>query len=798
MTKPNSNLRRVLQGISNAESVAIQGAVRNAQWEAADQKDKIDKQLRSFQHLSTTIAKNISQSGDLRKKEDKARAKAIYMDESLELGMDPEARDKYNAGKATLIEADKQLSEASLRAQKAGASYHEAAKLHGLSGWGLHEYVRLRASSAASNMEDWIKGQMLNNNELEVTYGGETFKPNEADTLEKKAAAINALREKYFIDTDLINVSDNLLEEEGYFKDMSEGVSNVYAEYEKVDNINKSNDRIHNARLMFLEDGDLGKYITLVSSQVDKDGNLYSHEGALDHIITKDLKAMFDAGTLKAHLYESMKNQEVPWAKGKTFGKYYATRFNKLEETWVQENIENSNNWQNKAKLKGAALQAKIVRKALEIDPDTNEPRYMAMSDKEWDNLEDKINKESLGQHDIESFQRFREQRSVSAEAERRMNIDLKELAKKGLLDVKMLEKAPLAVRTKWLEQAQQQTERRANNQGYKAEVKALETVIKKHLDIEALEEKGPVPTLIHQELTTMFMEKATTYQDLGVENAVQRALLETQKHYQDNQGLFGRYAVDIWGNQSNYKNAVFAASKSKNDEILARHSEILSAVEKREGKDLQNYLSEVDDNTGEPKLFTKQELKAMEEGYGEPGWEMDTRVNLYARRFGINPFELINKQRAAAGLKEMKPPDLVRKTQEMAPWIQEILGNNNSFPRSTRGHGSENKFSKEVVPKNHGETIESTSKTNNVPPNQAAAFVETLGGWNNDEQWINDQCFAIGQNIEAFNGDVDSALLDLFPDIDLRTYHKAAYKYGGGTEELNNPWVLRESVLNK
>ena len=62
----------------------------------------------------------------------------------------------------------------------------------------------------------------------------------------------------------------------------------------------------------------------------------------------------------------------------------------------------------------------------------------------------------------------------------------------------------------------------------------------------------------------------------------------------------------------------------------------------------------------------------------------------------------------------------------------------------------------------------------------------------------INNLVQSIGQNIEAFNGDVDSALLDLFPDIDLSTYHKAAYKYGGGTEELNNQWVLRESVLNK
>ena len=800
MVKPQSNTRRVLQSISNAESVAIQGTTRNAQWEGSEKKTEIDNQLESFKHLSQTISKNITQSGDLRKKEDKARAKAIFMDESLELGMDPEARDKYNAGKATLAETDTQLNEASLRAQKAGASYHEAAKLHGLSGWGLHEYVRLRSAAAAGNMEDWIKGQMLNNEDLQVTYGGETFTPNKADTLEKKAAAINALREKYFIDTDLINVSDDLLAAEGHYETMSSGVSNVYAEYEKVDSVNKSNQRIHTAQMMFQEDGDLGKFITAVASQRDTDGNLYDHEGALDHVITKKLKDMFDAGTLTPELYESMKNQEVPWAKGKKFGEYYKTRFNKLEEVWIEENINNSDNWVQKAKLKGAALQNRIVREAQEIDPNTNEPRYMAMTDKDWDELEDKINKESLGQHDIEPFQRFREQRSVSAEAERRMNIDLEELSKQGLLDVTMLDKLPLPVRNKWLEQAQTQTQRRAQNKGYKAEVKSLEAVIKKHLSIEALEEKGPIPTLIHQELTTMFMEKATTYQDLGIENAVQRALLETQDYYNNNSedGSSGKYAVDQHGNHTNYRDAVFAGSKSKNDAILARHNEILTAIEKKEGKELQDYLSEVDTNTKEPKLFTKQELKAMEEGYGEDGWEMDTRVNLYARRFGMNPFEIINKQRKAAGLKEMKPPDLVRKTQEQALWIQAILGTNNSFPRSTRGHGSENKFSKEVVPKNHGETIENTSKTNNVPPNQAAAFVETLGGWNNDEQWINNQCSVIGRNIEAFNGDVDSALLDLFPDIDLKTYHKAAYKYGGGTEELNNQWVLRESVLNK
>ncbi len=640
MVKPQSNTRRVLQSISNAESVAIQGTTRNAQWEASAKKVEIDKQLESFKHLSQTISKNITQSGDLRKKEDKARAKAIFMDESLELGMDPEARDKYNAGKATLAETDTQLNEASLRAQKAGASYHEAAKLHGLSGWGLHEYVRLRSSAAASNMEDWIKGQMLNNEELEVTYGGKTFTPNKAETLEQKAAAINALREKYFIDTDLINVSDNLLEEEGYFKDMSEGVSNVYAEYEKVDSVNKSNQRIHTAQMMFQEDGDLGKFITAVASQRDKDGNLYDHEGALDHVITKKLKDMFDAGTLKSDLYEKIKNQEVPWAKGKKFGEYYKTRFNKLEETWTEENIKNSQNWKAKAELKGKALESKIMAEATQKGDD-GEPRYKSMTDKEWYQLEKKIKDESLGQYDAEAFQNFREQSSSSAELERQYDIEFEELAKKGLLDVTYLDKVPLAVREKWLETAQTQTERRANNKGYKAEIKALDGLIKNHLGIEALESKGPMPTLIHQELTDMFLKKANDYQDAGVENPVAVALAQVTDHYNDNskEGTSGRYAVDQHGEHTNFRNSIFAGSVgSKNKEKIDRIQKSDDLLHKN-GKSespipLPEYLSKPVKEGG-LQLFTEKELKAMEKGYGEDGWEMDTRVNMWSRKQG-------------------------------------------------------------------------------------------------------------------------------------------------------------------
>ena len=80
----------------------------------------------------------------------------------------------------------------------------------------------------------------------------------------------------------------------------------------------------------------------------------------------------------------------------------------------------------------------------------------------------------------------------------------------------------------------------------------------------------GVVPQLIAKDLQQMFLKKAWEYKQLGVENPVARALLETKQHFLDEggdrQNDKGRYynssTLGTVGEFKNFENAIFGNNK--------------------------------------------------------------------------------------------------------------------------------------------------------------------------------------------------------------------------------------------
>ena len=49
-----------------------------------------------------------------------------------------------------------------------GGSFQEASQVSNLSGWALYSYVQQKSKIAADGYEDWLKGEMLNNESIKL------------------------------------------------------------------------------------------------------------------------------------------------------------------------------------------------------------------------------------------------------------------------------------------------------------------------------------------------------------------------------------------------------------------------------------------------------------------------------------------------------------------------------------------------------------------------------------------------------------------------------------------------------
>ena len=95
---------------------------------------------------------------------------------------------------------------------------------------------------AGDNYKAWMEGEMANNNDLQISYGGRDISPSESKTLAEKSVAMGALRRKYLEDQGLLGVSNLLLDDEdvGFFDKVLEGQGQIMAQYQKEDAIERS------------------------------------------------------------------------------------------------------------------------------------------------------------------------------------------------------------------------------------------------------------------------------------------------------------------------------------------------------------------------------------------------------------------------------------------------------------------------------------------------------------------------------------------------------------------------------
>ena len=200
-------LRNVLDSLaadeSNFISLSNQYGQDRLRLDEADQ----ERQLKSISAFSTKLSEHLIRE---KKKENKRLEKEGEIDaiedeiEKQEKNGDPgisqETIDAYKKGVEQLQKNKTAFDGAALDVLDQGGSFEESQQVKEMSGWRLYGYTKQKAIMAGDNYKAWMEGEMSNNNDLQISYGGRDFTPSQAQTLPEKSVAMGALRRNYLED----------------------------------------------------------------------------------------------------------------------------------------------------------------------------------------------------------------------------------------------------------------------------------------------------------------------------------------------------------------------------------------------------------------------------------------------------------------------------------------------------------------------------------------------------------------------------------------------------------------------
>ena len=332
---------QVLAGQTQAEESNISRTIQyNAQRQSEDRQASLDK-LRAVGHFSKSLDGFIQDTVDKNIEDEKERGKLLAIEEDFEtqegegiLNIPIEEQEEYYANKEGIKANKKELNEEANKVIEEGGSYQDANDVSNLSGWALYSYVQQKSKIAADNYEDWLKGEMNNNDTLNLNVNGVEFTPSTAETLDQKSVAMKALRRQYVRDNDLLDVNRSLLadEEVGFYDKVHSAHKNLRKEYETAQDIDDGIKIRTDAIEQFRVNKDFALLLGEIKRTRKPDGSNYNRKEALDETF-KILKDLALTGDITVDQLAELQEQEVT-INGET---YKAGRWRKR---WAQLAID--------------------------------------------------------------------------------------------------------------------------------------------------------------------------------------------------------------------------------------------------------------------------------------------------------------------------------------------------------------------------------------------------------------------------------------------------------------------------
>ena len=237
-------------------------------------------------------------------------------------------------------------------------------------------------------------------------------------------------------------------------------------------------------------------------------------------------------------------------------------------------------------------------------------------------------------------------------------------------------------------------------------------------------------------------------------------------EEYQDADQAFNQVVSDFntkWNTEENKTNGTYNLSTlGVNPEGYEKRPEYLSTFIKLELGDL----------TKQGTVFTQEELEKL--GSDPDKWsEVPIKAKLAAAIFGIDPIDVFNLQREAAGLDPIPKKGALEAAEAIAPDVKTLICRHNTHDRSSRCWGTTGKDNTEIIPEEKKEEIDEISQTNNIPFAKAAAFSDVT--------------------------QTNPLIVDYsnIPDQYMTQFWSSVYKYSGGKDKEALTNLIRPTLAN-
>ena len=337
--------RRVLDNLTQGEQRNADRAARFDQNMITHERNRDLQQLDAIKGFSKSLDTFVQ---DKYKRDDEQLQKDMELKvaeehlEAKEQTGDPNISEEVNAeyvlNRDSIFNNEKELAKTANSALEQGATFQEAKQIHNLSGAALYYYVRAKSKIAADGYDDWIAGEMKNNETLKLEANGVEFTPQTAETLSQKKIAMKALRREYMRQNDLGSVNPALLNDEsvGFYDKAISSHDKLYKEYEKDDSIKTGIDDRLEAANQFKIDKNFESLMGKIKITAQESGEGFSYSDALDETFDVIKNSVLN-GDIDLKDLEAIKNQKITVDGKETTVGRWKTRWRDLETELAEE-----------------------------------------------------------------------------------------------------------------------------------------------------------------------------------------------------------------------------------------------------------------------------------------------------------------------------------------------------------------------------------------------------------------------------------------------------------------------------
>jgi len=569
-------------------------------------------------------------------------------------------------------------------------------------------FTRAMAKQAGDGYKGWMEEQLQNNTSLQIQLkDGTVFAPAESkgDPV-KRAQAIRALNSEFYKQYGLIGVNTTLLNEHAFpamRKARNELIGEARFEFAQEESF-KAREQ---ADANLLVDNDPLAWVRDMAATVDARGDHLNMRGAWAEF-WKHLGNLDKSGELTEEIYSRIKGTIDP-ESGKSVGERWKTQF----LTFDKERAAN-------ARANFAADEAD--REMLAKQGEKQLEEYFAANPNEATEANIKGAQEQYFKtygRESSYLKTLESTYSMDAQAKDELNDRFEKLAEQNLLTTEMVARAPWDVQTKWMPAAKQQESSRTST--FKTHLKAIENQVKTDPRVKVSPDGSTsgMATLVIGELQAKFNRKVSEYVGAGMNStqAANQAVTEVMAEFKTDP----RYALNNMGEFGNFTLGNAKTSAAINLKLNKIRSSIAGG-----GKASLNKKPGL--------IFNAAELTAMEDGYGEPGWNMPLEAQYWGSKLGISGLEVINRQREAAGMRPLiTPQSLEVASTAMSSQMQALLNRLPTYNRSVRALSSMGSFQPSIVPKGFGDAIQKAAKANGIDPAILTGILEVESSWRDD-----------------------------------------------------------------